>query len=405
MPEEIDVERARTISFQVSRVFTPSTPINDHTLFAGRLAEVAQVVDAVNEPGRHAIVFGERGVGKTSLSNVLATYLGSYVISRRIGCDVGDSFDSVWKKAFTEFQVQDAGKIGGFAEPSLPPRIDSTEDIISPDVVRRQLIRWSKDTHPIIIIDEFDRIDDRYRTIFADTIKTLSDGNINATVVFVGVAENVEQLISEHQSTERALAQIKMPRMSEAEIKEIITTGVDRLGMEIEPLALSRIAKLAQGLPHYAHLLGFHACRSALARRWLLINLDILDDGIKDALNGVQQSIRSAWQKATLSPRKDNLFGQVLLSCALAPVDEMGTFASQDVRTPLRMVTGKPYDIPAFAQHLNEFSEVKRGNVLKKIGGSRRFRYHFTNPLMPPYLIMRGFAEGKVTTLLLDQLS
>jgi len=51
---------------------------------------------------------------------------------------------------------------------------------------------------------------------------------------------------------------------------------------------------------------------------------------------------------------------------------------------------GKPYDIPAFAQHLNDLSESGRGPVLQKKGSTRRFRYRFINPLLQPYVIMKG---------------
>jgi hypothetical protein len=407
MPEPLDFLTAQRIAIEASSVFTPSAPINDKALFAGRIDQVRLVIDAINQRGQHAIIYGERGVGKTSLANVLADFLsgGLSIILRRINCDTGDSYDSVWKKVFAEIQFQQVAQIGGFAGISQRQRSDATEEIISPDVVRRQLTIWSSQSHPVLVIDEFDRIDDRYRTIFADTIKTLSDHAVAATVVFVGVAGNVEDLISGHESVQRALAQIKMPRMSEAEIKEIITTGLTRLGMSIDANVLSRIAVLSQGLPHYAHLLGLHATRAALDELMLNVNMPVLDAAIKAAVGGVQQSIRSAWQKATLSSRKDNLFADVLLACALAEMDDLGTFASQDVRSPMRAVTGKAYDIPAFAQHLNEFSEGKRGNIIKKIGGGRRFRYHFTDPLMPPYVIMRGFADGKVTAALLDNIA
>jgi hypothetical protein len=311
----------------------------------------------------------------------------------------------VWKKVFAEIQFQEVAQIGGFGAPSQRPRADATVEIISPDTVRRQLTLLSADRQPVLVIDEFDRIDDRYRTIFADTIKTLSDQAVQATVVFVGVADNVESLTTGHESVLRALAQVKMPRMSNKEIREIITTGLTRLKMDIDPQVLSRIAVLSQGLPHYAHLLGLFASRTALDRQQLRVDMPVLDAAISAAVGGVQQSIRSTWQKATLSSRKDSLFADVLLACALAELDDMGTFASQDVRIPMRLITGKPYDIPAFAQHLTEFSDEKRGNILRKIGSGRRFRYHFTNPLMPPYIIMRGFSEGKVTPQLLDDLS
>jgi len=215
----------------------------------------------------------------------------------------------------------------------------------------------------------------------------------------------VDQLIAEHESVQRALVQIKMPRMSKDEIKEIVQKGLSHLKMTIDADALDRIAVLAQGLPHYAHLLGLHTSRKALDSLSTHVDIAVLDVAIRMAIEAAQQSIRSAWHQAIISARKDNLFADVLLSCELARTDDMGTFAAQDVRTPMQMVTGKPYDIPTFAQHLNEFSDIKRGNILKKMGESRRFRYRFNNPLMPPFVIMRGFADGKVTSELLKTIA
>jgi hypothetical protein len=305
---------------------------------------------------------------------------------------------------FEEIQHSQVAQVSGFAGQGSPPRVDASVDIISPDVVRRQLDAWSKNSLPILIIDEFDRVDASYRAIFADTIKTLSDNAVPATVILVGVADSVNELIAEHESIQRALVQIKMPRMSKDEIKEIVNK-MTNLGMTIEAEAVDRIAVLAQGLPHYAHLLSLHAARAALDEMLLHVDLKILDVAIRNAIEAAQQSIRSAWHQAIVSARKDNLFGDVLLSCALARSDDMGTFAAQDVRAPMQVVTGKPYEIPAFAQHLNEFSDAKRGNILKKQGENRRFRYRFTNPLMPPFVIMKGFSDKKVTTEVLKRLA
>jgi len=41
-------------------------------------------------------------------------------------------------------------------------------------------------------------------------------------------------------------------------------------------------------------------------------------------------------------------------------------------------IMGKPYDIPAFARHLNEFASAVRGDVLTRSGQSRRYFYRFT---------------------------
>jgi Cdc6-like AAA superfamily ATPase len=408
MSTALDADRALELSMEASRVFTPAAPVDDRALFSGRIKQIQEVIDAVNQKGQHVIIFGDRGVGKTSLVNVLASFFppsGGPLMACRINCDKGDSYDSVWHKVFEEIQQGEWTKVGGFGGLSNPARADSQADIISPDVVRRQLEHWSKSAVPILVIDEFDRIGDSYRTIFADTIKTLSDHAVSATVVMVGVADTVDQLIAEHESVQRALVQIKMPRMSSDEIKQIITKGLVRLGMNIDSPTLDRIAVLAQGLPHYAHLLGLHAARVALDDVSLKVRINVLDEAVRRAIEGAQQSIRNAWHAATVSARKDSLFADVLLSCALAKTDDMGTFAAQDVRTPLNAVTLKSYNIPNFAQHLSEFSDVRRGNILQKMGVSRRFRYRFTNPLMPPFVIMKGFTDRKITGDVLRQLA
>jgi hypothetical protein len=59
-------------------------------------------------------------------------------------------------------------------------------------------------------------------------------------------------------------------------------------------------------------------------------------------------------------------------------------------------------EIPSFAMHLNAFSSASRGPVLKKDGVLRKFRYRFTNPLLQPYVLMRGIKDGLIAPDMLD---
>src|SRR5579871_3795799 len=84
------------LSFQTGSIFTPGAPINEKDLFAGRSEQVEKIIDAVSQRGCHAILYGERGVGKTSLSNMISAFLAnrlSFVISRT-NCDISDSYSS-----------------------------------------------------------------------------------------------------------------------------------------------------------------------------------------------------------------------------------------------------------------------------------------------------------------------
>jgi hypothetical protein len=97
-----------------------------------------------------------------------------------------------------------------------------------------------------------------------------------------------------------------------------------------------------------------------------------------------------------MSPRRENLYAQVLLACALARCDDLGYFAAADVRKPMSRIMGRSYEIPAFSRHLNDFCEATRGPILTKIGTRRRFRFRFITPLMQPYVIMKGLGSGLI---------
>ena len=400
-PEE---QRWQDLAVQASRVFSPSAPIDKRSLFAGRDTQIRAVIDAINQKGQHAIIYGERGVGKTSLTNVLASFLGKQeapILAPRIQCDALDTYPKVWRKVFDKIELTRPVTRGRLSVQAEQETFKATELLgdseVSPDDVRRALSILAKSALPIVIIDEFDRLPADKRQPFADTLKTLSDHAVPATVILVGVAADVHGLIEEHQSVERALVQVRMPRMSNDEIVRIVNTGLEKLGMTIQPDALHRIALLSQGLPHYTHLISLYASRVSLDARSLDITDEMVGQAIDNAISGAQESISNAWHQATRSPRKDNLFADVLLACALAEKDQQGTFAAQDVRVPLREITRKPQSIASFAQHLNEFCDGGRGPMLQRTGTKRKFRYRFLNPLMQPYTIMQGFRNRKIT--------
>lgn len=230
----------------------------------------------------------------------------------------------------------------------------------------------------------------------ADTIKTLSDNSINATIILVGVADDVADLIEEHQSIERALVQVQMPRMSLDEREEIITKGLDRLNMSIIQDAKKYISNLSQGLPHYIHSLALHAARTAISAETNEITVEHVEKALERVIESVQQSIKDLNHKAISSSKKNNIYTQVLLACALAKTDSLGYFAAADVRQPLSSIMKKAYDIPSYARHLKDFCKDQKGNILQQFGVRHRYRFRFSNPLMQPYITMKGVKDGLI---------
>ena len=399
---EIPMEEREALALRVSTVFTPSAPVSRTELFAGRTDQLRRVVDAINQQGQHVVIYGERGVGKTSLANILSEHLHSPsgLISPHITCEAADDYTSLWRKVFAEIELTKRVRGIGFqpGESDLrAPMVDMLPQRLTTGDVRNALRLIAPTNLLVIIIDEFDRLGTQAtRAAIADTIKMLSDHSVLATLVLVGVADTIDELIKEHSSVERALVQVPMPRMSKTELEQVLMKGLNALGMQITGVARNRIATLSRGLPHYTHLLGLHATRRAIDEGTRRVDVRHVESAIEEALAHTQQSTKSMYHKATMSQRKGSLRAQVLLACALAETDDMGYFAAVDVREPLRRITGnKTYDTPNYAEHLREFCDDERGRVLQKIGVSHRPRYRFRNPLMQPFVVMQGLVNRK----------
>ncbi len=399
---EVDYEG---ISLRLSSVFQPAAPINSEKLFRGRISQIRAVVDAINQPGRHAILFGGRGVGKTSLGKTLRAKLTTAepvpVLSPLITCDSSDDYSTVWTKVFAEIEYQASNEQP--ADPTIElGHIREVPLDWTPFEVRRRIESLARRGILYIVLDEFDKVVDRgVRQLIADTIKVFSDHAVNATLIVIGVSDDATGLIEDHRSIARCLAQIPMPRMPQAEIGQIVTLGLKKVGMAINEDALYQIIGLSKGLPSYAHLLALHASREALDRRTLTVQVDHVQHAIKVAISQTEETIRTDYDNATYSSRK-TLHSAVLLACAMAKTDEFGRFQPNDVCGPMREVTGEEYTSDRFSGHLKQFCEVNRGAVLKKTGGEYRWRYQFRNPLLQPFVLMKGLDAGLVSKEVLD---
>jgi Cdc6-like AAA superfamily ATPase len=379
-------------------IFSPGAPIDEADLFAGRPAQISRIVDTVLQRGLHGILYGERGVGKSSLANTFAARVTGHprsVTCISVNCHPTDDFTSVWRKVFRRLESDGENLSHKYS------------NAITPDDVVIELSGFSANAIPIIILDEFDSLKDRdLRNSIANTIKNLSDTSALATIIAVGVADSVSDLIDEHESIERCLRQIPMPRMDAGELKEIIEKRLPRLAMKIRPEALAFIVGLSRGLPHYAHLFGQQAAKGALRSRNLTIDIVHVEKALPACISETAQTIREKHHKATISPRAGNIYKQVLLAAALTQVDELGYFAPVDLRRPLaRLLDREDAPVSLYGQHLKALCENDRGNILEQTGTSRKYRYRFPEPMMQPFILMQGLAYRLVTRQQISELA
>ncbi|MCJ2042886.1 ATP-binding protein [Methylobacterium sp. J-059] len=377
--------------------FSPGAPIDEASLLAGRSSQIDRMIETVFQRGQHAILYGERGVGKSSLANTFSAKVvgGARIItSVPVNCHPSDDFSRIWRNVFRRLSRE--GK----------PVSEYYPSEIYPDDVVVELSQFSLNTIPIIILDEFDKLmDQKARNLVANTIKDLSDRSVKATIILVGVADSIGDLIDEHQSISRCLHQIQMQRMMPSELKEIVSSRLGPLGMLIRGDALNHVVSLSRGLPHYTHLFGQQAAKKALEAKTLVIDLEHLDAALPDCIERTDQMLRKNYHKAVSSPRRENIYTEVLLASALAPVDDLGYFAPADLRTPLSELLLRDAPVSLYGQHLKKLCENDRGNPLEITGTDRKFRYRFVEPMMQPFILMNGLKKGLITRKQIEDLA
>ncbi|RYE15052.1 MAG: ATP-binding protein, partial [Sphingobacteriaceae bacterium] len=188
------------------------------------------------------------------------------------------------------------------------------------------------------------------KTRMADTIKALSDNVPNVTVLVVGIAESVSQLLGEHPSLERCLIQIHMPRMSEEELKQIIDNGLRRLELEIIDSVREKIIEYSSGFPHYTHALCKYAAYYAIINNVNTISMKHhFTYSVKRAIQTTSQSLRDAYQRAIINSRGSSHFEEALAACSLSSLDEYDCFTNSGAlshfkgkkKTKSEMTTGE----------------------------------------------------------------
>ncbi len=143
------------------QVFSPTSPIKERDFFFGRISQLEKIAEAINTEGQHAILYGERGVGKTSLANIIVKSLTN-VYPVKITCDRTDNFKSLWQRAFENIQFAKTTTGLGFnAEETkkiinMGGHISSLTNVRPSDIV--SLLNGFGNFKMLFVFDEFDNI-------------------------------------------------------------------------------------------------------------------------------------------------------------------------------------------------------------------------------------------------------
>jgi hypothetical protein len=271
--ERREITRAR---FALATYFTPTQPVADRSSFAGRMGVLARLISAIESQRSHVVLYGERGIGKTSLLHVLTDVAreSSYIVSYAT-CGANANFPDLFRAVLQDVPLlfhrevaPNAGEAesGGSLADRLPSGAFGPGELadLCADVIG---------TRVLIILDEYDRVTDTgFRQQVAELIKNLSDRSARVQLVIAGVASNLQELIGYVPSIRRNVIGLPMPRLEESEVQEMIGLGESASGVRFDPNLTRIIHLLALGSPYFARLLCHHAALEALDQGRLTVD-------------------------------------------------------------------------------------------------------------------------------------
>jgi len=403
--------------------FTPSTEVADPGSFAGRRGEVRQLAEALLDSGSVPVVYGARGLGKTSLAlQVARIALGDVELLEALGLrehalraeraylvfwvtcsDAVKDKDALLQKVintaegFLNYLDLDSKRLVGetskskinlkFIEHETERRYDATgpgnfSSLDTEDKLQLVLERAAEihSRRVLVVIDEIDRVDSTLG--LASFIKNTSSEWLK--FLLVGVCQNVSELLEDHSSLERVLLPVHVPPMMGAELEEIVRKALAKLQREDPAISFSedarrRTAASAGGFPWFVHVIG----QSSLVRAWdsrrkRVEEWDVASSLVDLATNRFAQQFSDLYQKAIRSSQQREILLRLLAKWGLEDVP-VGEFYP--------LATSLGVTNPAAAK--KQLCSQACGGVLVRPPGYERGVVRFRNAMFKRYVDLR----------------
>ena len=401
---------------QMNEYLSASGPVRSIQHLLGREKEMALIDEALSADGRHVFIYGDRGVGKTSLAHAAASQYQSIDNSFiQIGCGpdtkfyrtIEDLADRVIKKA--------AGKRNYNVTQSIDVKFYSIEwnkekqEVAIPTInsmytaieAIEEVCKYHSET-PVIVIDEFDQIEsETERKLFANYLKDLGDRGVNVKLIVTGVAQSLTKLLGEHESSFRQLDTIGLERLNWTGREDIIKEAVHSFGIKIDSEVVYKIAKISNGFPYFVHLITEKILWCAFNCEQIIHNIgyDLFNEALEKAINSISAHLQMPYDAASLHRSTD--YKEILWATAdsentIRYID--GMYASylrinQQIFGNNPNEENRPLPRKKFTSRLSKFRKKEFGQILEHVV-DRKGIYTYRENILRGFVAMKALESG-----------
>lgn len=308
-----------TFGEKLATVVNAARPVRSIQHLKGRDQQLEEIERALFAVGRHIFIFGDRGVGKSSLA---ATAAYQYQSADAEPIFVSGSPDDSFNSIIANIAIQALGRSKTEARRNHESlsiefrglRWTTGQEISTVDLGAQirtigdaaELLKQVAQKHsqkPTVVLDEFDTIPDQQeRAKFAALLKQLGDQAIELKFFITGVGQSCQELLGAHLSAHRQLATIELLRLGFEGRREIVQDAAEAFDIELDDDVNWRIALISDGFPYYVHLLvekilwaAFDSPDTNASLSW-----DQFYAGLRVAVRETNAELRQPYEKAVL---------------------------------------------------------------------------------------------------------
>lgn len=407
-------------------VFTPSRlPIRPTNVYATR-GETEALFLKTLERGMIPVVFGEYGVGKTSMARYALRHKDGAGLLVNVESVADKSLEDVFSRCLeklgytvktkrTDASSQtrsreqsgqaEAGPIGLFKAIVASKRSQSSsatsqveEQFVVTSPTDSRIIEICEQAGVALLIDELHRASPAFTADLSKFIKTVGNANCQRfKVVLLGTSSDASRLVSSDPGIDRLIQEVHLKSMTDAEGRYVVSKGMADLAIRIDEPIIDRIVRTSVGSPSILQHLSLEVAEAAFQRNPRICILDDVQAALTAFVETKEARLYRSYVAAVESVGEFKYRKQILRAMAECE-DEYVTM--EMIRTKVSEYLENETPSTTLSGPLRQLKEERYGPVLNDVerpdGVGRLTNYTtFKDPALKAFIRLQLLREAE----------